>query len=128
MFVQGEDDMCGIMKVLDWGVSGEEMVPNKECEFQEEPELDCPAVARALGVFAVPEAEVEAQLDQVGNVPGLWVGGGGSCGHDGLDNAQGDGFSLLDWRIFYPISFELTGKVPVQADVSLGVGGISGVG
>ena len=71
------------------------MVPNKEHNFQENPELGCPAVARALGVFAGPEAELEAQLDQVGNVPGLWVGGGGSHGHNGLGDAQGGGLPPL---------------------------------
>ena len=52
-------------------------------------------MARALGVFAGPEAEVEFQLDQVGYVSGLWVRGGGSHGHGGLDNAKGVDFSRL---------------------------------
>ena len=39
------------------------MVPDKENEFQEGPELDCPAMACALGVFTVPKAEVEPHLD-----------------------------------------------------------------
>ena len=54
---------------------------------------------------------------------GIWVRGGGSCGHNGLDDAQGGGFFTLDGRIFDPISFELTGEAPVQAGVRLGVGG-----
>ena len=34
LFVQGEDNLCGILKVLDWGVSGDEMVPDEEHELQ----------------------------------------------------------------------------------------------
>ena len=55
--------MCGVLEVLDQGVGGEVMVPDEEHEFQEGSELGCPAVARALGVFTGPEAEVESQLD-----------------------------------------------------------------
>ena len=113
LVVQGEGDLCGMLKVIDRGVRGDEMVPDEEHEFREGLEVDCPVEACAFGVFAEPEAEVEYQLDQVGNVPGLWVGGGGSCSHDGMDNAQGGGFFPLDWRIFNPISFELVGEAPV---------------
>ena len=56
MVVQGEDDLCGMLKVLDWGVSGDEMVPDEEQELQEGTKLDCPVVACALGIFTVPEA------------------------------------------------------------------------
>ena len=83
---------------------------------------------RALGVFAGPEAEVEAQLDQVRNVPGFGVKGGGSHGHNRLDNTQGSGFSPLECRILDPISFELAGELYVQAGVRLGVEGLSRVG
>ena len=58
----------------------------------------------------------------------LWVGGGGSCGHDGLDDAQGGVFSLFDWRIFHTIGFELVGEAPAKDGVSLGLRGVSGVG
>ena len=88
--------------------------------------MDCLAVTGALGIFTQPEAEVEAQLDQVGNVPGLWVGGGGSCGHNGMEDTHGGGFYPIDWGIFYPINFELAGGALVQSDVSLVVGGIYG--
>ena len=47
--------------------------PDEEHNFQEGPELECLAVARALGVFTGTEEEVEDQLYQVGNVSGLWV-------------------------------------------------------
>ena len=104
------------------------MVPDEEHAFQEGPELDCTVVARSLGLFAGPEAKVEAQLGQVGDVPGPWVGGGGSRGHNGLEDAQGGGVFPLDWGFFNPISFELSVEVIVQADVGLGVRGVSGVG
>ena len=65
---QGEDNMSGILEALNWGVGWEELVPDEEHESQEGPELECPAVACVLAVFAGPEAEVEAQLDQVINV------------------------------------------------------------
>ena len=83
-------------------------------------------MACALGVFAVPEAELEAQLDQVGDVAGLWVGGGGSRGHGGLGDAKGGIYFLLDGGNFNPVSFKFPGEAPVQAGV--GVGGNSGVG
>ena len=43
-----------------------------------------------------------------------------------MDDAQGVGLSLLDWGVFNPVSFELSGELLVQADVILGVGGGSG--
>ena len=45
-----------------------------------------------------------------------------------MDDAQEDGILLLDWGIFNPVSFEFLEKTLVQADVILGVGGVSGVG
>ena len=63
-------------------------------------------------------------------MPGFGVGGGGCRVLDGEDDAQGGGLLPLDWGIFDPVSFELSGKALVQADVNLGVrggGGVSGV-
>ena len=54
----------------------EEEVPDKEHEVHEGIELERPAVAGALCVFKGPEAEVEANGDQVRNVVGSGVGGG----------------------------------------------------
>ena len=85
-------------------------------------------MALTLGVFIGTEAEVEAQLDQVGNVAGLLVRGGGCLGHDEMNDAKEDGFFPLDWGIFNPISFKFPGEAPVQAGESLGVGGLSRVG
>ena len=48
--------MCGMLKVLDWGIGGDDMVPDEEHKFQEGPELDCPAVAHALDEFEGHEA------------------------------------------------------------------------
>ena len=59
----------------------------------------------ALGVFAVLEEEVEPQLGQVGDMPDFWVGGGGFCGQDGVNDAQGGGLFLLDVGVFDPVSF-----------------------
>ena len=46
-------------------------------------------VARALYVLVEPGAEIEAQLDQVGDVVGFGVGSGGSCIHNGLEMPRG---------------------------------------
>ena len=53
---QGEDNLSGLMEVLNWGVHGDETVPDEEHEIQEGPEIDCLTVVYAIGVFAVPEA------------------------------------------------------------------------
>ena len=83
-------------EVLDWGVHGEETVPDEEPEFQEGLELEYRAVACALDVFSGLDAEVETQLDQVGHVVGLGVEDVDSCGHNGLNNSQGYRFLPLD--------------------------------
>ena len=59
------------MEVLDWGIDGEETVPDEEHEVQEGTELDCQAVACELGAFEGTGAQLEAQLDQVGDMVGL---------------------------------------------------------
>ena len=46
------------------------------------------ALTGALGVFKRPEEEVEAQLDQVGNISDFGVGGSGRCGHNKVDNSD----------------------------------------
>ena len=52
-------------------------------------------VIGALGVFVQPEVDVESQLDQVGDMSGFGVGGGGHCGQNGVDNDEGSAFSCL---------------------------------
>ena len=54
-------------------------------------------------------------------MPGFWVGGRGSHGHNGVENSQGDGLFPLDWGICDIVGFELSGKVLVQDSVSFGV-------
>ena len=58
MVVHSEENLCGVLEVLNQGVGWEELVPDEEHELQEGPELDCPAVARVLGVITGKEAEV----------------------------------------------------------------------
>ena len=89
LVVQDKNNLSHLVEVLDYGVQGEDTDPDEEQELQEGPELDCPAVAFALGVFTGHEAEVEAQLDQVGDVVGFGVRSGGSCIHNGLEMPRG---------------------------------------
>ena len=90
--------------------------------------MDCLAVANALGVFTFTEAEVEAQLDQVSNLMDFWVGGDGRCGHNGVDNVEGDGLFSFDRRILDVLGFKLTNETSVQSGVGLRVWRISWVG
>ena len=99
------------------------MVPDEEQKVHLGPELDFSVMACALDIFTGLKAEVEPQLDQVGNMPGFGVGGGGCRRHNGVDDAQVGGILPLDWEIFDPIKCALLVKVLVQADVSLGVEG-----
>ena len=62
-------------------------------------------MAGALGVFARPEAEVESQCDQAGNLAGFRVGGDGRSGHYGVDNDEGDGIFLFNRRILDALRF-----------------------
>ena len=75
LVVQGEENMGDVLELLSWGFYREDIFPDEEHGFQEGLELDCPAMACALGVFAGPKAEVEPQLDQVENMLGFWFGG-----------------------------------------------------
>ena len=63
--------------MFDWGIHWEKSIPNKEDEVHKSPELDCFAVTSALSVFARPEVEVGAQFNQVVNMTGFRVRGGG---------------------------------------------------
>ena len=88
--------MGGVLEVLNHGFRWEELVPNKEYKVQEGTELDYTAVACKIVILTQPEAEVETQLDQVGDVAGYGVGGQVSYGHNGLYNADWDGLLTLD--------------------------------
>ena len=90
LFVKGKYDLGGVLEMFNWSVGWEESTPNEEDEVHEGPELDCLAVAGALGEFSQTEVEVEAKCDQVGNLLGFEVVGDGRCGHDGVNNAEGE--------------------------------------
>ena len=128
LIVQSKDDLGCVLEVFNLGVGCEESTPNTEYEVQERPELDCLAVTGAIGVFAQPEAELESQLDQVGNMMGFIFGGDGHRGHNGLDIADGDGLFLFEWRVLNAVGFKLTGETSVQSSVGLGIWRISRVG
>ena len=119
LIVEGEDNLSGPAEMLSRSVPGEEEVPDREHDIHEGPELDCPVVAGALRVFTGPEAEVEANGDQVGNVVGYAVGGGSCLGDDGVHHSQGDGLFLLDRGIFEPICLELPCEALVEPGVCL---------
>ena len=82
----------------------------------------------ALGVITQPESELEARLDQVGDVSGFGFGGGGFRNHNGLDDSKGGGFLSLDKWFLDAIGFKLTAEAPVQSGVGLGVWRISWFG
>ena len=81
----------------------------------------------ALVVFAQPEAEVEAQLDQVGDMKGFGVGGDVHRGHNGLDNSKGYSLLFFDRRVLGAIGFKLVGEAYVQSGVGLGIRRLSRV-
>ena len=106
----------------------EEKVPNIEHKVNEGPELDRLAVASSLCVFAGPEAELEANGDQVGDVVVSRVGGSGFCGDEGVHDSQGGGLFLLDGGILDPVGLELPCDALVEIGVCLGLIWFSGVG
>ena len=115
LVVQGEDDLGDVLELLDQGFCREGIVPDKEHELQEGPEMDCTLMAYALGLFTGPQAEVELQVYQVSDMQGFGVRGGVCSSHYGVDNAQGSGLFPIDWGIFDTVSFELTVESLFQA-------------
>ena len=85
-------------------------------------------MAGALYVFTGPEAEVEANGYQVGNVVGSGVRVGSCHGNDGVHNLQGGGLFLSDGGIFEPVGLEFPREALVEPGVCLGVGRFSGFG
>ena len=71
--------------------------------------MDCSSLTGALSVLARPEAEGESQLDQVGYMMGVGVGGGGRRSHDELYHSKGVFLLSLDWRFLDVVSFNLAG-------------------
>ena len=85
-------------------------------------------VASALGVFIQSEAEVEAQVDQIGNLTGFGVGREGGCGNNGMHDAKWYGLFLFDRRVLKAVGFKLLGKTSAQSGMGLGVERFSWVG
>ena len=56
LVVQGEGNLCGMLKVLNRSVGGDEMVPDEDHRFQKGTELHYPVGDRTLDVFRGPEA------------------------------------------------------------------------
>ena len=73
LIVEDDQNLSGLAEMLGGSVPREEEVPDEEHKVHEGPELDRPAVAGALRVFSGPEAEVEANGDQFGDVVGSGV-------------------------------------------------------
>ena len=123
LIVEGDDNLSGLAEMTGKSVPGDEEVPNEEHEVHEGPELEPPAVAGALRVFAGTQAEVEADGDQIGDVVGSDVRGGSCLNGDGLHNSQGNGLFSSDGG-----GLELPREALVESVVCLGVGSFSGVG
>ena len=85
-------------------------------------------MASALPVFTGPEAEVEANGDQVGDVVVYGVGGVICLGKYGLHDYQGGGFLSSDRGVLNPICLELPCEALVDPGVCLGVSRFSGIG
>ena len=128
LIVEGDKHLGGLAEMLGRSVLGEEEVPDEEHEVQEGQKLDRQVVAGALRVFTIPEAEVEANGDQVGDVVGSGVGGGSCRGDDGVHNSQGGGLFSSDKGIFEPVGLELPCDALVEAGVCLDVGRFFGAG
>ena len=64
-------------------------------------------MAGALHVFAGPEAEIESNGDQVGNVVGSGVRGASWCSDNGVHDSQGGGLLSLDGEIIDTAGLEL---------------------
>ena len=58
---------------------------------------------------------------------GFVVGGDGCYGHDRVDNSEGGGLFLFDWRVLDAVCFKLAGEASFQYGVGLVVWRLSGV-
>ena len=117
LIVEVDANLGGLAEILSGSVPREEEVPDKEHEVHEKPELDRPAVAGALRVFAGLEAEVESNGDQVSNVVDSGVIGGSCLSDDGVHDYQGGGLLLSDRGVFEPIGLEFPCEVLVKPGV-----------
>ena len=64
MVVQGEDDLFGVLEVLDRGVGGEEMVPNMAVAPPERREC-APMSSRENQSLAAPTQRVSALMTEI---------------------------------------------------------------
>ena len=81
-----------------------------------------------LGVLSQPETEVEANLDQVGDIAGFGFSGGCRCSRIGLDDAKGGGLLFLYKFFLNAVVFKLNGEAPFQSGVVLGIWDFYAVG
>ena len=127
LIVEGNGNLGGLPEILGGGIPEEEKLHNEEHKVHEGNKLDRPAVPGTLFVFAGPEAEVEANGDQVGDMVGSGVRGGSCCGNDGVHDYQGCGFFSSGGGILKPVGLELLCEALVEPGVCLRVGWFSGV-
>ena len=128
LVVKGDEDLGGMLKSLNGGIGRYENVFGEEHKSQKRTELDGSVVAGALGVLTGPQAEVETQDNQVGDMLDFFIRGVSRCGHDRVDNTKRNGLFFYKRGVFVSICFDFLGKALVQYDASLGVEGLSGVG
>ena len=79
--------------------------------------MDFPVMSCVLGVLSQPETEVEANLDQVGDIAGFGFSGGCRCSRIGLDDAKGGGLLFLYRFFLNAVFFKLMGQTHVQSNV-----------
>ena len=70
-----------------------------------------------LGVLSQYDTEVEAELDQVGNVTGFGFSVSCRCSHYIVDNAKEGGLRLLDRWVLDALGLKLPGEAPVHSGV-----------
>ena len=76
-------------------------------------------VAGALRVLAGPEAEVEANCNQVNDVVGFGFTGAGCRGDNIVNDSQGGGIFSSDGGILEPVGLEFPREALVEPGVRL---------
>ena len=122
LIVESGENLVGLAEMICGGVPREEKVPDKEQTVYEGPELYHTEVVGALCIFAGPEAEIEANGEQVGDMVVFGVGGASCRGDDGVQNSQGGGLFPSDGVILKPVGLELSREALVEPGVCLRVG------
>ena len=96
LIVESDENLGGLAEMLGGSVPREEEVPKEEHKVHEGAELNRLAVPGALRIFSGPEAEVEANGDQVSDVVGYGIGGGSCCNDNVVYYSQGSGLFSSD--------------------------------